>query len=148
MKRKSAMVAVIFDLDNCLCPATAVGEALFAPTFNALREANRGVLDDSMLQRAIADCWHTSFDVVAERYGFSTEMIDAGNTAFGRVEVKSPLIGYADLPVVRELPVKRYLVTAVFRRVLPVEGPPLRTSDDIEQPRTAAAALLSLAAKT
>ena len=116
-QQRETMAAVIFDLDNCLCPAAAVGEALFAPAFAALRDANRGVLDEPVLQRAIADCWHTSFDVVAERYGFNTEMIDAGNAAFGRVEVMSPLTGYPDLPVVRELPIKRYLVTTGFRRL-------------------------------
>ena len=117
MMQNAAMDAVIFDFDNCLCPATAVGEAPFAPAFSALREANRGYLEESVLERAIADCWHTSFDAVAARYGFSDAMIDAGNAAFGRVEAAPPLIGYADLHVVRELPLRRFLVTTGFRRL-------------------------------
>jgi putative hydrolase of the HAD superfamily len=111
------MNAVIFDLDNCLCAASAVGEDLFAPVFAAVRDANRAGLDESVLQRAFSDCWHTSFDVVAKRYGFSNEMIEAGYTAFAALEVTSPLTGYPDLSVVRELPIRRYLVTTGFRRL-------------------------------
>jgi putative hydrolase of the HAD superfamily len=109
--------AVIFDLDNCLCDAMEAGAALFAPAFKALRRANRGALTPAVLQRALADCWHTAFDAVAERYGFSPLMVQAGHRAFARLEVRTPLRGYPDLPVVRELAVRRYLVTSGFRRL-------------------------------
>jgi len=44
-------------------------------------------------------------------------MVDAGHAAFAQLEVTSSLGGYADLPIVRELPGKRYLVTSGFRKL-------------------------------
>lgn len=41
--------ALIFDLDNCLAPAHEVGEALYAPAFDAIREANYDVLSEASL---------------------------------------------------------------------------------------------------
>jgi putative hydrolase of the HAD superfamily len=115
--REPVVKAVIFDLDNCLCAASAVGEDLYAPAFAALRAANRGRLGEAALQRAFADVWTTAFDTVAALHGFSQDMIDAGHAAFSVLEVGSPLIGYPDLPVVRELPVHRHLVTSGYRRL-------------------------------
>ena len=100
----------IFDLNNCLLDARAVG-GLFEPAFAAVRAANRGTLGDDVLERALHACWHTAFALVAARYGFSAAMIEAGKAAFGAMEVQGPLQGYDDLPLVRVLPLKRYLVT-------------------------------------
>jgi FMN phosphatase YigB (HAD superfamily) len=111
------VAAIIFDLDNCLCPASAVGPDFFGPAFDAVRAANRGVLSEADLERAIAECWYTAFDAVAIQFGFSKAMVDAGHAAFARLEVTSSLAGYADLPIVRELPGKRYLVTSGFRKL-------------------------------
>jgi hypothetical protein len=35
--------ALIFDLDNCLAPANAVGEELFEPAFDAIRTAGAAI---------------------------------------------------------------------------------------------------------
>jgi FMN phosphatase YigB (HAD superfamily) len=118
MKKPDQTIKVlIFDLDNCLCPASAVGHDLYAPAFEALRAANRGWLDEAVLDQAIADCWYTAFDTVALIHGFSQEMIDAGHAAFSELEVTWPLSGYPDLPAVCELPVRRHLVTSGYRRL-------------------------------
>lgn len=117
VNRMTTIKAIIFDLDNCLCAASAVGEDLVAPAFAALRAANHGHLDDAALEHAIAQCWYTAFDAVAQVHGFSQAMIDAGNAAFSRLEVSTPLVGYADLHVVRELPAARFLVTSGYRRL-------------------------------
>jgi putative hydrolase of the HAD superfamily len=109
--------AIIFDLDNCLCPASAVGPDFFEPAFNAVRAANRGVPSEVDLERAIAECWYTAFDAIALQFGFSKAMVEAGHTAFAQLEVTSSLVGYADLPIVRELPGTRYFVTSGFRKL-------------------------------
>ena len=111
------MKVIIFDLDNCLCPASAVGPDFFEPAFDAVRAANRGVLSDADLERAFAECWYTAFDAVALQFGFGKAMVDAGHAAFARLEVTSSLAGYADLPIVREPPGRRYLVTSGFRKL-------------------------------
>jgi putative hydrolase of the HAD superfamily len=109
--------AIIFDLDNCLAPATAVGEALLDPAFDAVRAVNRGLLDATRLEEAFADCWVHSFDWVARHHGFSSEMRDAGWAVMRTLEVAGPLTGYADLHLLGELDARRFLVTSGFRRL-------------------------------
>jgi putative hydrolase of the HAD superfamily len=109
--------AVIFDLDNCLSAASEHGADLFAPVFAAVRQANQGTLTDAALERAFDDCWHESFDVVAQRHGFSEEMLRAGSQAYAALEVREPMTGYDDLNILAELPAPLFLVTTGFRRL-------------------------------
>ena len=109
--------AIIFDLDNCLAPATAVGEALFAPAFDAVRAVNRGLLEPDRLEDALADCWVHSFDWVARTHGFSDEMFEAGWNAMRGLEVDGSMAGYADIAMLSQLEARRFLVTSGFRRL-------------------------------
>ncbi|MGA9577825.1 MAG: HAD family hydrolase [Terrimicrobiaceae bacterium] len=109
--------ALIFDLDNCLAPANEVGEQLVEPAFTAIRNANRGTVSEETLREAFSECWRHPFDFVAAKYGFSNEMVSAGWDAFSRMEVETPMKGYPDLNVLRELTPDLYLVTSGFRRL-------------------------------
>lgn len=109
--------AVIFDLDNCLAAATDVGPALVEPMFAAIRAANRGRLTEAALERAFADTWRLALDVVAEKHGFSAAMLDAGWTVARALAVTTPMRGYEDLAVLRQLGVPLFLVTSGFRRL-------------------------------
>jgi putative hydrolase of the HAD superfamily len=109
--------AVIFDLDNCLAAASEVGQELFQPAFDAIREANCGDVSGEALERAFADMWRTPFDRVAAQYGFSEAMLTAGWRVFVTMEVTHPMSGYGDLAALAELPVQRFLVTSGFRRL-------------------------------
>jgi FMN phosphatase YigB (HAD superfamily) len=109
--------AIIFDLDNCLSAADESTRQLLEPVFDAVRESNHGTLSESVLQQAFEDCWRDAFDVVAQRYGFSRDMLEAGWNAAAQAEVTTPLHGYPDLGALRELPGKLFLVTSGFRRL-------------------------------
>ena len=109
--------AVIFDLDNCIAASDEPGRQLLAPTFAAIRRANRGTLPEETLERAFDECWGHSLDTVARKYGFSHEMLAAGWAENARAEVTAPMHGYPDLGAIRELPAKLYLVTSGFRRL-------------------------------
>lgn len=109
--------AVIFDLDNCLASAREPGEALFAPAFAAIRDANHGRLSPRALQAAFDDCWRLALDAVARKHDFSDEMLRAGWKVFERLEVGSSMRGYGDLDVLGELPARLFLVTSGFRRL-------------------------------
>ena len=95
---------IIFDLDSCLAAANEVGEALFAPAFEAIRSANSGAVSEDQLKAAFADCWRFPFDSVAQKYHFSPAMRAAGFAAFSQIEVREPMHGYGDLAVLAELP--------------------------------------------
>jgi FMN phosphatase YigB (HAD superfamily) len=113
----SSVKAVIFDLDNCLSAADEVGNSLFEPGFEAIRQANHGKLSNQALEDAFSDCWRHSLDFVAARHGFSEAMLAAGWQAFSTLEVKTPMSGYADLPTLGEIDALRFLVTSGFRRL-------------------------------
>ena len=107
--------ALIFDLDNCLAAASEVGEELFGPAFEAMRNANRGTLTPEQLAEAFKECWRHPLDFVARRFGLSEEMLAAGWKIFSQTVVETPMKGYGDLAVLRELPFDLYLVTSGFR---------------------------------
>src|SRR5262245_50256934 len=109
--------AIVFDLDSCISAADEPGRHLFEPAFAAIRSANRGSHLESDLARAFADMWRLPFDFVAEKYSFTQAMKEAGWRAFLEVEVTTPMLGYGDLEVLRELKVRRFLVTSGFRRL-------------------------------
>jgi len=106
----------IFDLDNCLLDARAVGP-LFEPAFEAIRQANQGALAPAMLEQALYQCWFTAFDLVAERYRFTLAMRAAGWRQFSQLQVRAPLHGYPDIGLLPRIPLRRYLVTSGFRRL-------------------------------
>lgn len=109
--------AVLFDLDTCLAPANEVGEELYAPAFEAIRQANDGAVSEETLARAFADCWRHPLDWVAERHGFTPAMREAGWRIFVTLETDRPMRGYGDLDALNGLPVRMFLVTSGFRRL-------------------------------
>ena len=113
----SSVIAIIFDLDNCLAAANEVGEELLEPVFTAVRDANDGALADSELDAAFRDCWVHAFDFVAATYDFTPAMRAAGWEAFRRIEVRASMRGYGDLALLPSLGERRFLVTSGFRRL-------------------------------
>jgi HAD superfamily hydrolase (TIGR01549 family) len=107
--------ALILDLDNCLAAANEVGEDVFKPAFEAMRNANRGTLTDEQLAEAFEEIWRNPLDFVASKFGFSQEMLAAGWKAFSQTVIETPMKGYGDLAVLQELPFQLYLVTSGFR---------------------------------
>lgn len=111
------MKAIIFDLDNCLASAKAVGTELYEPAFQAIRAVNAGRLTEEALQTAFADTWIHALDFVAEKHGYSPEMLHAGWEVFRTLEVQEPMQGYPDLGLLAALDARLYLVTSGFRRL-------------------------------
>ena len=109
--------AVIFDLDHCLLSPHELGADVLAPVFRAIDEANRGRLTPEVLQGAMDDFMRAPFDAVARKHGFPEDVSARASAAYAGLAVEGPLHGYADLPVLARLPVRRYLVTTGFVRL-------------------------------
>jgi putative hydrolase of the HAD superfamily len=109
--------AIIFDLDHCLMSPHEMGAGMLDPVDQAVNEASAGRLAQDVLQDASADWMTGSFESVARKHGFPEDVTAAARAAFSRLEVAVPLRGYADLPVLARLPVRRYLVTTGFQRL-------------------------------
>jgi FMN phosphatase YigB (HAD superfamily) len=107
--------ALIFDLDNCLAAANEVGEEPFEPAFEAMRNGNHGTPTSEQLAQAFDECWRHPLDFVAKKFGFSEEMLTAGWKVFSQTLITTPMTGYGDLAILRELPFDLYLVTSGFR---------------------------------
>ena len=109
--------AIVFDLDSCISAADEPGQQLFEPVFAAIQAANQGSHSESSLALAFADMWRLPFDFVADKHAFTQPMKDAGWRALLDVEVTTPMRGYGDIAALRELNVRRFLVTSGFRRL-------------------------------
>ena len=109
--------AIVFDLDSCISAADEPGRQLFAPVFAAIQASNQGSHSESSLASAFTDMWRLPFDFVADRHAFTRAMKDAGWRALLDVEVTTPMHGYGDIDVLRELKVRRFLVTSGFRHL-------------------------------
>jgi putative hydrolase of the HAD superfamily len=109
--------AIIFDLDSCLAPADETGRELLEPMFAVIRGANNGRLSDEQIAAAFDDCWRLPLDAVAHKHRFSDEMLTAGWEIGRQMTVSTAMNGYADLPVLKELPARHFVVTSGFRRL-------------------------------
>ena len=109
--------ALIFDLYNCLAPAMEIGTEPYGPALEAIEEANLGTLSSNALEEAINDIWSHLFDMVANKHGFSTAMIEAGIREFAKIETPGPLHGYGDLSFLDSFDIPLFLVTSGFRRL-------------------------------
>lgn len=119
MRPRSLIVirAIIFDLGNCISAADSMGQQLFTPVFDAIRQRNEDRFSEQALDAIFFDCWGHPLDWVAERYGFSPEMLAAAWELSSKLEVTTPMRAYPDLEAVVKLPVMRFLVTSGFRRL-------------------------------
>jgi FMN phosphatase YigB (HAD superfamily) len=109
--------AIIFDLDNCLSAGDAMGREFLEPVFDAIRRANDGRASEEALSHAFDEMWRVPIDAVAKKHGFSEAMLRAGWEISRVLEISGSMRGYDDIEVVRDLAVKRYLVTSGFRRM-------------------------------
>lgn len=107
--------AVIFDLDYCLLETREIPASVYQPAFDAIRRQNGGRLTDEALEKAFADAWKHPIDDVADRHGFSPEMLAAAKRHFAEARVEGPLSGYDDLHVLGEIDALRFLVTTGYR---------------------------------
>lgn len=109
--------ALIFDLDNCLAPATQVGEALYQPAFEAIRISNDGTLSNDRLEESFEAVWSNAFDWVADQYRYTPAMRRAGWERFAFLKVSHPMNGYSDLAALEQIEQDCFLVTSGFRRL-------------------------------
>lgn len=104
-------LAIIYDLDETILPASAVPDETFDTLFDAIRAANKGAVAEDKLEEALKAMRRLSVDVVAEKYGFTDEMNEAAKQALLHTKYNFKLSTYDDFPLVKQIPGKRYLVT-------------------------------------
>lgn len=123
-------LAIIYDLDETILPASAVPDETFDSLFDAIRNANAGTLPDDQLEEALQSMRRLSVDVVAEKYRFSKEMNEAAKQALLHTDYNFQLSTYDDFPVLKTIPGERYLVTTGVPNLQQAKVDSLFTADD------------------
>eukprot|EP01133_Synstelium_polycarpum_P017555 gene17555-20947_t len=104
-------IAVIYDLYQTILPTRSIPADTFQPVFEAIKAANKGDVQETVLEEAFEELWRKSMEVVAQEYNFSQAMFDAGKNALIHTDYQLVLKPFDDFEVIKEIPAKRFLVT-------------------------------------
>ena len=105
-------IAIVFDLDETILPASAVPDSAFEPLKEAIRKANNGKVDDKQLQKAFSEIKYLAIDVLSEKYGFSKAMDATAKDVLCNSDYNFDLTTYDDYPIVRQIQGIKVLVTS------------------------------------
>jgi putative hydrolase of the HAD superfamily len=104
-------IAIIYDLDETILPASAMPDETFDSLYDALKKANKGAVPDDKLKEALQAMRRISVEIVAKDFGFTEEMNQAAKEALQNTNYEFDLSPYEDFPVLKTIPGQRYLVT-------------------------------------
>lgn len=106
-----AKKAIIYDLDNTIYPVSAIGDTLFAPLFDTIRDSGQHDADFEAIRK---DIMKTPFRLVAKRYNFSEALTKKGIAIQENLEYKQPIATFDDYPEILNINSERFLVTTGF----------------------------------
>jgi len=105
-------IAIIYDLDETILPASAVPDSTFKPLFDAIREANKGKISDKQLDKAFAEMKYLAIDVISENYGFTKAMDAAAKDVLCNSNYELDLKPFEDYGAIKKIPGLKVLVTS------------------------------------
>jgi len=103
---------IIFDLDMCILDTHSLTGPFFDPV---LRVIHQSQLSEDRKKAIEAQLWTTSLDDTVVIYKIPQDIADAMRSAYELVEVPEGIYSYGDEACIRDLPVKKYLVTSGYR---------------------------------
>jgi putative hydrolase of the HAD superfamily len=106
--------ALILDLDNTVYPVKSISEKLFKPLYNLIDD---GMNDEQAAIKAKEELTRRPFQHVAEEYGFSEELTDAGTDMLRNCIYDEPMQPYAEYEVLRNVKADKFLVTTGFTKL-------------------------------
>lgn len=106
--------AIIYDLDNTVYPVSAIGEKLFGPLFELIKESGQHTEDFEAIKFAIM---RTPFRIVAQRHKFSPELTEKGIALQEELEYGDAIETFEDYTEIKNIPAERFLVTTGFRKM-------------------------------
>jgi FMN phosphatase YigB (HAD superfamily) len=126
-------IAIIYDLDQTILPASAVPDSTFQPLFDAIRKANKGKVPDERLQEAFSELRYLAIDVISEKYGFSKEMDNAAKDALCNSDYKFDLEPFEDYDAIKSIPGIKVLVTSGVKKLQQAKLDALEIEDDFDE---------------
>ncbi|UEG53676.1 HAD family hydrolase [Mucilaginibacter daejeonensis] len=121
--------AIFFDLDNTIYPVSSIGEELFEPLFGLIEQS--GELDD--LEAIKAEIQRKPFQQVAQKHGLSKELTQKAIDMLQDLTCDMPMSPFADYASTRELPLRRFLITAGFTKMQQSKVTQLKLEGDFEE---------------
>lgn len=103
---------VIFDLDNCILDTRSLTGPFFEPVLDALRSSN---LPSELKKKVEEQLWTTSLDDTVDLFAVPEETAEKMREAYRRIEVPDGIRTYGDEGCLRELVVRKILVTSGYR---------------------------------
>lgn len=106
------IAAYILDLDNTIYSTEGRNAKVIEPVIEAIAKANNGKLDQENLEKALQECYKYPIWDIAERYGFSDEMLKAAIGAYENLEINGKLEIFPDFEAVKKMKGLKFLVTS------------------------------------
>lgn len=103
--------AFVFDLDNTIYPVASIGDELFAPLFQLIKNSGQHEKDFADIKFNIM---RKPFQVVAADYNFSQPLINEATELLKQLTYSKKMLPYNDYACVKEIPADRFLVTTGF----------------------------------
>lgn len=115
--QRSMIRAIIFDLDMCILDAHTLIGSFFNPVLDAL---NNSELPAELKKRINDQLWITSLDDTVEMFSVPEDVAEKMREAYRQMEVPAEALGsmksFGDEGYIRDLPVKKFLVTSGYRK--------------------------------
>ncbi|MDP3941515.1 MAG: HAD-IA family hydrolase [bacterium] len=106
---------IIFDLDMCILDAHAFTGTFFDPVLDVLHNSD---LPKELKEKIDYQLWTTSLDDTMEMYSVPEDIAERMREAYRKIEVPADIEtkSYGDEEFIRDLPVKKFLVTSGYKR--------------------------------
>ncbi|HEX5154564.1 MAG TPA: HAD family hydrolase [Parafilimonas sp.] len=106
--------AIIFDLDNTIYAVHTIGEELFASLFELITQDGNHAREMDKIRDEIM---RRPFQLVANDYHFSEALTNKGIALLKDITYDGKIEPFEDYPVIRKLPVDKFLVTTGFLKL-------------------------------
>ncbi|HEY1024542.1 MAG TPA: HAD family hydrolase [Sphingobacteriaceae bacterium] len=126
------MLTLIIDLDNTIYPVKSIGDKLFGPLFRLLEEPEYR-LSKGELETAKNEIMRRPFQNVAEEHGFSKKLIDEALILLRELTYDGEMYSFEEYNFVKQLPVRRFLLTTGFTKLQQSKIAALGISSDYEE---------------
>lgn len=104
---------IIFDLDMCILDTHSLLGSFFQPVLDAFHNSN---LPAELKQKINHQLWTNSLDDVIDMFSIPGDIAEKMREAYRTIEVPDGIKTFGDEEFLRDLPVKKILVTTGYRR--------------------------------
>ena len=108
---------LIFDLDNTIFETKSIGEHAVAAVMDDFRSSISPLFSHEKVEAVITDLWNYPFDHVARQYKLSEEVSKQFSASINSHEYQLEIETYPDFELMRELNIRKVLVTTGFEKL-------------------------------